>query len=124
MIKKVDFSFLEAIDEVIDAFKDWGFNLVTKLEVWEKIQNNIDNNFNNLYILWFCKMNYAYEYLKEDLNYWVFMPCMVSVYEKEGEVYVSAWIPKWIFAWVELSSKLEELSQKIDIEIKDIINKI
>lgn len=124
IISKLNFDFYEAIDEVIESFSKWGYSMVTKLEVWEKIQNNIDKNFSNLMLLWFCKLNYAYEFFKEDLSYWVFMPCMVSIYEKEDWVFVSAWLPKWIFAWVELSKNLKTLSSKIDDEIINIIKTI
>lgn len=121
---KLDFDFYESIDEVIDSFVKWWYSLVTKLEVGDKIQTNIDNSFNNLVILGFCKMNYAYEFLTQDLSYWVFMPCMVSIYQKDDWVFISAWLPKWIFAWVELDENLKNLSSKIDEEIINIIKTI
>jgi len=118
------FSFLETIDELTIAFSEEGFWLVSSIDAGEKIRKKVDINFTNYKILGFCQPEIAYEYLSEDMNIWIFLPCWVVVYEKEWVVNISTWLPDDTIWKIVQNKNLENLDKKISEVIKKIINSV
>ena len=123
-IKKSTFWFYETLDEIRIAFSEKGFWVVTNLNIAEKIQKKINPDFWEYVTLGLCKPEIAYDFLKEDINLWIFMPCSVSIYEKNWEVFISAWLPEKIISPIISNKKLEKYNIEISKEMKNIINNI
>ena len=123
-IKKSDFWFEETLDELRIAFSEQWFWVVSNVNIAEKIQNKVDKTFPKYTTLWFCKPDLAYKYLREDINLWIFMPCSVSVYEKDSEVYISAGLPNNVIDKVIENKNLVKLSSEVSEIMKRVINSI
>lgn len=123
-IKKSPFGFLETIDELRIAFAEQGFWLVTNLNISDKIKVKVDSNFGEYTTLGFCKPEIAYEYLSEDINLWIFMPCSVSVYEKDGEVFINAWLPEKVIDKIVENKNIENHSHEVSEIMKNVIDSI
>ncbi len=119
--RKSPFSFLETIDEVTIAFKENWFWLVSNIDVSEKIRNKVDKNFTNYSILGFCQPEIAYEYLSQDMNLWIFLPCSIVLYEKDGITQISTWLPSDIIWKIVKNKNLEQLDNRMSELIKKII---
>jgi uncharacterized protein (DUF302 family) len=52
------------------------------------------------------------------------MPCSISIYEKEGEVYISAWLPENVIDKVVNNKNLEKMSKEVSEEMKRVIDSI
>jgi uncharacterized protein (DUF302 family) len=66
----------------------------------------------------------AHKYLEEDMNLWIFMPCTVSVYEKDDEVIISAWLPDVVISKVIKNDSLDDFHKEISYSMRNIINNI
>jgi len=119
-IKKSSFTFEETLDELRIAFEKEWFWVVSNVNIAEKIQKKVESNFPKYVTLWFCKPDLAYKYLTEDINLWIFMPCSISIYEKDNNVFMSAWLPENVIDKVIENKNLKKLS----IEISEIMKKI
>ena len=122
--KKSPYSFMETIDELRLAFSDAWFWVVSNVNIWERIRGKVDNNFWEYVTLGFCKPWLAYEYLNEDMNLWIFMPCSVSVYEKEGDVYINAWLPETVVDKVVDNDNIKNHSKEVSDMMKNVIDSI
>ena len=123
-IKKSPFGFDETLDELRIAFAEQGFWVVSNVNISEKIKSKVDSNFWKYTTLWFCKPELAYKYLSEDINLWIFMPCSVSVYEKNWYIYISAGLPENVISPVIWNKNLEKLSTEISEVMKKVIDSI
>lgn len=123
-IKKSPYSFLETLDELRISFADKWFWVVSNVDIAERVRAKVDENFPRYTNLWFCNPKIAYEYLSEDINLWVFMPCTVSVYEKGNEVYISAWIPETVISKVVENNALDKINKDISDTMKEVIDNL
>ena len=122
--KKSQYSFLETIDELRIAFEEQWFWVVSNVNIAEKIQSKIDPDFREYVTLGFCKPDLAYKYLSEDMNLWIFMPCSVSIYEKNGEVFINAWLPEKVIDKVIGNKNLKKMNSEISETMKKVIDSI
>jgi len=111
--RKIDFDFLEALDEIRFVFSEKWFGIVSTINVSERINKKLDAGFKNYTILWVCEPNLAYKFLSFKKELGVFMPCTVAVYEKDDWVYVSAWLP-------EVFLENEDFNEDLVNEINDL----
>jgi len=123
-IKKSPFSFDETLDELRIAFWEEWFWVVSNVNIAEKIKTKVDENFWEYTTLWFCKPELAYKYLSEDINLGIFMPCSVSVYEKNWEIFISAGLPENVIDKVIENKNLKKLSSEISEIMKKVIESI
>ena len=122
--KKINFSFIEALDEVRLAFSEKWFWVVSNIDIAEKIRKTVDSNFWEYTVFWICNPELAYKFLSESMDLGVFMPCSVAIYEKDGSVFISAWLPDKMISWVIDSNNLDELSNSISKTMKEVIYSI
>lgn len=122
--RKIDFPFIEALDEVRLAFTEKWFGVVSNIDIAEKIRKKIDSDFLEYTLFWVCKTELAYKFLWEKMDLWVFMPCSVAIYEKDDWVYVSAWLPDAMMPSIIYNNELLDLSNEITSDIKLIVDSI
>lgn len=122
--KKLNFSFLEALDEVRIAFAEKWYWVVSNINIWEKIRWSIDNDFKEYVIFWLCDPRLAHKFLSADMSLGVFMPCTVAIYEKDDWVYVSAWMPDPMIETFVSSDKVDECLYEVSVTFKRIIDSI
>ncbi len=123
-IKKSPYTFLETIDELRISFAEEWFWVVSNVNIAERIQSKVNPDFGEYVTLGFCKPDLAYEYLSEDINLWIFMPCSVSVYENKGEVFINAWLPENVIDKVIENKNLSNHSKEISDTMKRVVDNI
>lgn len=123
-IKKSPFSFNETLDELRIAFAAKWFGVVSNVDIAKRVRKNIDLDFGEYTNLWFCNPMLAHKYLETDMNLWIFMPCTVSVYEKNNEVFISAGLPEIVISKVIENNDLEDLHKEISDTMKKVIDSI
>lgn len=124
-VKESPYNFLETIDELRMSFAEEWFWVVSNLNISERVNKKLNNSFWNYVNLWFCNADIAYNYLSHDLNLWVFMPCTVSVYEKEWKTFISAGFPDIVIWWVvNENSKLKQMNSEITNTMKKVIDSL
>ena len=123
-IKKSPYSFAETLDELRVAFAEKWFGVVSNVNIAERIKTKVDENFSEYTTLGFCNPSLAHKYLLADINLWIFMPCSVSVYVKDNEVFISAWLPEVVISKVIENDSLENLHKEISNIMKIAIDSI
>ncbi len=118
--KKSPFWFFETLDELRISFTNKGFWVVFNVDISEKIKNKVDSSFPKYVSLGFCKPEFAYEYLKQDINLWVFMPCSVAIYEDNWEVFISTLLVENAIWKLVGNEKLEKINYELSETIKEI----
>jgi uncharacterized protein (DUF302 family) len=81
--KKVNTGFEESIKIVTDILKDYGFGIITEIDVKDTFKKKIDANFRPYKILGACNPNYALKALTTDDKVGIMLPCNVIVQEHE-----------------------------------------
>ncbi len=122
--KILDMSFEEALDEVRLVFAESGFWVVSNVDVTSKVQEKIDPSFPKYNIFWVCNPELGYKYMQEDMDLWVFMPCSVAIYEQDGRVVVSVWLPDAMISPIVSWEKLSDLNKQVSDILKDIVDSI
>jgi uncharacterized protein (DUF302 family) len=82
--KIVSSGFEESIQTVTDIFKDYGFGVITEIDVKDTFKKKIDANFHPYRILGMCNPNYALKVLTQDDKVGIMLPCNVIVQEHEN----------------------------------------
>lgn len=122
--RKINSTYYEVMDEVRFALSDEWFWIVSNIDVWQKIITKVTSDFGSYTILWVCNPKLAYRYLKIDLEYGVFMPCTVAVYEKEWSVHVSVWLPDVMINDIIKDPNLEKFLKEISETLKKVVDNI
>ncbi|NVO18732.1 MAG: DUF302 domain-containing protein [Bacteroidetes bacterium] len=81
--KIVNAGFEESIQNVTGILKDYGFGIITEVDVKDTFKKKIDTNFRPYRILGACNPNYAFKALSKDDKVGIMLPCNVIVQEHE-----------------------------------------
>jgi uncharacterized protein (DUF302 family) len=81
--KRVNTGFEESIQLVTDILKDYGFGIITEIDVKDTFRKKIDANFRPYRILGACNPNYAFKALSKDDKVGIMLPCNVIIQEHE-----------------------------------------
>jgi uncharacterized protein (DUF302 family) len=81
--KTVNAGFDEAVLMITDILKEFGFGVLTEIDVKETLKKKIDANFRPYKILGVCNPTFAYKALTKDDKVGILLPCNVIVQEHE-----------------------------------------
>ena len=88
--KTVDKSFDDAIAHVTEILKEYGFGIITEIDVKETLKKKIDVDFRSYRILGACNPAFAYKALQSESKAGIMMPCNVIVQQNEdGKVEIT-----------------------------------
>ena len=113
----------EAIDDTIIAFKKFGFWMVSKIDMKEKISQKIWKDIDDYVVLWVCNPEFAYDILLQDYDIWLFLPCNVIIYKKQGDIFVSCILPS-IFMNIINNKNINDISLEVEKKLIDSIDNI
>jgi uncharacterized protein (DUF302 family) len=82
--------FEQAIARTIDALKNEGFGVLTRIDVQSTLKEKINVEFQPYIILGACNPPLAHRALSTNLDVGLFLPCNVTVYQDGGQVVVKA----------------------------------
>jgi len=81
--KFVSTGFDESIERVTAILKEYGFGIITEIDVKETFKKKIDTEFRPYRILGACNPHYAYKALTQDDKVGIMLPCNVIVQQHD-----------------------------------------
>ena len=121
--KQVDIGYEAAIARTREELLKEGFGVLTEIDVKATLKQKIDADFDKYIILGACNPTFALQALQSERDIGLLMPCNVIVYEKEGNVYVSAVMPSVAMGMSD-NKKLGEVAAEVEPKLKKVINSI
>ena len=121
--KTLDVSFDEAIERTVDALKQHGFGVLTRIDVKNTLKEKIGAEFRPYVILGACNPHMAHQALQAEDKIGTMLPCNVIVQEQSGKSEVAAVDPVASMQAIENSS-LAWIATKVREELKAAIQSL
>lgn len=122
--KKVNDSFDETIEKVTLYLKEYGFGILTEIDVQATLKKKLDVDFNKYRILGACNPPFAYKALQAENKIGTMLPCNVIVQElDDGKVEVAAVNPVASMLAVK-NPDLEKIAGQISEYLSDVVEKL
>ena len=121
--KKTNLSFQQAVEKIKETLKEQGFGILTEIDVKATLKKKLGVDFENYFILGACNPPLAYKALQTEHEIGLLLPCNVIVYEKEGEVFVSALLPSKALSIVD-NPELSEVAEKAEEKLKKAVDNV
>ena len=121
--KQLHVSFDDAVSKTINALKSNGFGILTDIDVKKTLKEKLDVDFKQYRILGACNPPRAYKALQSEEEIGLLLPCNVIVYEKDGDVIVSALKPSVAVTIVE-NEQLESGATEVEKILKQVIDNL
>ena len=120
--RKVELSADKCFAKISSSLKEYGFVLLSYVDMQEILKKNFSENFLPYYILEVCKPSAAKEMVGIDIEYGLFLPCKIVLAERPSGT-------KIMMARVSQQSKDylgadESVAKKYEEELISIIDKI
>jgi len=122
--KKINLSFDDAVQRVIEELKKEGFGVLTEIDVKATLKKKLDVDFRSYKILGACNPTFAYQALQNERMVGIMLPCNVIVQEAEGgEMEIAAIDPIASMQAIE-NPNLEQIAQQVRSKLKVVIDKV
>ncbi len=122
--KTVKASVPEAAEKVTTLLKDYGFGIITSINVKQTMKEKLDAEFREYLILGACNPSFAFNALNAEDKIGLMLPCNIIVQDKgEGLCEVAAINPKSVFASVG-NETLTDLACKVTEIMDAVIRKL
>jgi len=121
--RKVDLPFEQAIERVKVELQKEGFGILTEVDVKATLKKKLDVDFQSYVILGACNPPNAYKALQAEIEIGLMLPCNVIVYQKDGDVFVSAVLPTVAMGMINNES-LEDIATNIEEKLKKCIDNV
>lgn len=108
--------FAATVERARAALADEGFGVLTEIDVQAKMKEKLDKDMPPYLILGACAPPLAWDALQSEADLGVLLPCNVCVYERDGQVTVSAMEPKAALELIEdpvVDQVAEEASERL-----------
>jgi uncharacterized protein (DUF302 family) len=121
--KKMTTTFENAIEKTKEELKKEGFGVLTEIDLKETLKKKIDVHMDNYTILGACHPPSAYESIQSEIEIGLMLPCNVIVYQKNGEVFVSAIKPSVAMGMIE-NEDLGAVASDIEMRLITVIDNL
>lgn len=121
--KEVKTGFLETVDDVMFSLKEQWFWVVHKIDIQQKISEKVWIDIGEYLIIWACNPIFAYDALQIDYELWLFFPCNIIVYKKNGKVFVSSILPSETMNVLQ-NEELANLAKSVEEKLKNVLNNL
>lgn len=123
--RKLNITFQDALNKVIENLKQQGFGIITTIDVQDIFKKKLNITFRNYKILGACNPQFAYEAISLESHMGVMLPCNIVVQEHEnGEVEVSALNPLENMGTSFNSTPLADLATDIGDKLRAAIDNL
>ena len=121
--KKMTTTFEKVIEKTKEELKKEGFGVLTEIDIKTTLKKKIDVNMDNYTILGACHPPSAYQSIQSEIEIGLMLPCNVIVYQKNGEVFVSAIMPSVAMGMIE-NENLGAVASDIELRLKTVIDNL
>lgn len=122
-VKKVNMSFDDALTKAKEELKKEGFGILTTIDVQQKFKEKLGIDFPKYMILGACNPPLAHKAISAEWDIGLLLPCNVTVYEKDGSVYVGIMKPTQAMAAVE-NDDLRSIAQEVETKLQHVYDNI
>ena len=122
--RKIDSTFDMTLDDLRFELADRGFWIVSNVDISESIVTKVTSDFWPYRVLGVCNPEIAYKYLRKNLEYGVFMPCNIAVYEDDWTVFISVGLPDAMISEFIEDESLKKLWEEISKTLKEAVDSI
>ncbi|KPK72060.1 ABC transporter ATP-binding protein [candidate division WOR_3 bacterium SM23_60] len=122
-VKKVNMSFDDALTKAKEELKKEGFGILTTIDVQQKFKEKLNIDFPKYMILGACNPPLAHKAISAEWDIGLLLPCNVTVYEKDGSIYVGIMKPTQAMAAVE-NDNLRSIAQEVETKLKRVYDNI
>jgi len=121
--KKINSTFDEAENKIIEELKKVGFGILTEINVQETLKKKLNADFRRYKILGACNPHYAHNALQLEDKIGVLLPCSVIIQELEGSDEIEVAIMNPIEAMKAVgNSELLKYAEEIEVKLNSAIN--
>ena len=120
--KEMDGSFDQVKEKVTEALKEYGFGVLTEIDIQATLKKKLDVDFYRYTILGACNPKLAYQALQVEDKIGTMLPCNVILQQKTegGPVEVSAVDPAASMAAVE-NNDLKAVAGEVQTKLQNMI---
>jgi uncharacterized protein (DUF302 family) len=120
-VKELDMDFESALEAVKNSLRDEGFNILTAIDVREKLQEKLGIDFQKYVILGACDPASAHKSLMAEENIGLMLPCNVIVYEHDGRSVVATIRPTVAMQMID-NPDLRRIAKDVERRLKHAID--
>lgn len=121
--KKLDLSLSQAIEKTIEALKQRGFGVLTRIDVTNTLKEKIGVEFKPYVILGACNPRMAFQALKVEDKIGTMLPCNVIVQEIDGKSEVAAVDPVASMQAID-NAALAAIAAKVREDLKAVVESL
>ena len=119
--RKVAGSFEAVVGRVEEALQEFGFGILTRIDVKQTLKKKLEVDFDSYIVLGACNPQFGYQALQAEPEIGLLLPCNVIVYEKDGEIIVSAIKPTVAMAMID-NAKLAQIAKEVEKKLADVVD--
>ncbi len=121
--KELDIPYETVIEMVRDALKKEGFEVLTEIDVTQKMKVNLGIDMKKYLILGACNPRYTYKAILAEENIGLMLPCNVIVYEKGRKMVLSFTRPTVAMQMVD-NVELYKIAETAEDQLEKAFNAI
>lgn len=121
--KKIKLTFEKAIEKTREELQKEGFGVLTEIDIKATLKKKLDVTMENYTILGACHPKSAHQAIQSEIEIGLMLPCNVIVYQKNGDVFVSAIMPSIAMGMIE-NENLGEIASDIESRLKTVIDSL
>jgi len=121
--KTLDGDFDAVVARVTEALKEYGFGILTDINVAATLKKKLDVDFHQYRILGACNPPLAYQALQAEDKIGTMLPCNVIVQKTDAGIEVSAVDPAASMQTVG-NPKLEDIAQIVRDKLKAVVDSL
>lgn len=124
MSKQIDATFEQAVDRVVEALGDHGFDILSEINMHEKLKEKLDVNIKRYRILGVCITKFAYKAMQIEDKIGVILPCNITIQEiKKNTIEVTANDPVTSMMAAE-NPELDKIAKEIKRKLERVIESL
>jgi uncharacterized protein (DUF302 family) len=119
---EMDIPYELALPKVIEALKDEGFGVLTRVDIHDAFKEKLDIDFRKYSILGACNPPLAYKALSSRPDAGLMLPCNVIVEETDGRTLVRIVDPAAMMQAADLAGDpvLQEVGGEAEVRLKRV----
>jgi uncharacterized protein (DUF302 family) len=124
LVKKVPFSYDQALLRTREALKAEGFGVITEIDVRKTVKEKLGEEFRPYIILGACNPPLAHQAISAEPEIGLLMPCNVCVWDnQDGTSTVAAIDVKTLFQVVQ-NPELTDLAETVHAKLARVIEQV